>query len=117
MTVKTTRRTSVKQAALAGAAGPLILSGKARGASGRKMRHAAIGVGWRGPQDLPEFVTHPDFKLVALTETFLMGTVVNRFPKEKLVWDAGALEFSNKPEADPHLRRTYRAGWHVEGLG
>ena len=52
-----------------------------------------------------------------LTESILMGTVVNRFPKEKLVWDARALEFSNKPEANQYLRRTYRDGWHVEGLG
>jgi hypothetical protein len=52
-----------------------------------------------------------------LTETILMGTVTNPFPKEKLVWDARALKFSNKPEANRHLRRTYRDGWHVEGLG
>ena len=52
-----------------------------------------------------------------LTETVLMGTVINRFPKEKLLWDARACRFTNKPEAAPHLRRTYRDGWHVEGLG
>ncbi|MCD4726466.1 MAG: gfo/Idh/MocA family oxidoreductase, partial [Pirellulales bacterium] len=52
-----------------------------------------------------------------LTESILMGTVVNRFPKEKLVWDAEALKFSNKPEANQYLRRTYRDGWHVKGLG
>ena len=52
-----------------------------------------------------------------LTETVLMGTVINRFPKEKLLWDARACRFTNKPEATPHLRRTYRDGWHVEGLG
>ncbi len=52
-----------------------------------------------------------------LTETILMGTVVNRFPGEKLLWDAPALRFTNKPEADEYLRRAYRDGWHVEGLG
>ena len=52
-----------------------------------------------------------------LTETVLMGTVVNRFPKEKLLWDAKACRFTNKPEANAHLRRTYRDGWRVEGLG
>jgi predicted dehydrogenase len=52
-----------------------------------------------------------------LTESILMGTVVNRFPKEKLIWDAKALEFANKPEANKYLRRDYRDGWHVEGLG
>lgn len=52
-----------------------------------------------------------------LTESVLMGTVVNRFPKEKLFWDAKALKFTNKPEANKYLRRDYRDGWHVEGLG
>ena len=52
-----------------------------------------------------------------LTESILMGTVVNRFPKEKLIWDAKALKFSNKPEANQYLRRTYRDNWHVNGLG
>jgi predicted dehydrogenase len=52
-----------------------------------------------------------------LTEAVLMGTVVNRFPGEKLLWDAKALRFTNKPEGNRYLRRAYRAGWHVEGLG
>jgi len=52
-----------------------------------------------------------------LTESILMGTVVNRFPKEKLTWDAKAMKFTNKPEANQYLRRDYRDGWHVPGLG
>lgn len=52
-----------------------------------------------------------------LTESVLMNTVVHRFPKEKLIWDAKALKFSNKPEADRYLRRPYRSGWHVDDLG
>jgi len=52
-----------------------------------------------------------------LTETVLMGTVVNRFPMEKLLWDAKSLKFTNKPEANAYLRRPYRDGWHVDGLG
>jgi predicted dehydrogenase len=52
-----------------------------------------------------------------LTESVLMGTVVNRFQGEKLIWDAKALQFTNKPEANKYLRRDYREGWHVEGLG
>lgn len=52
-----------------------------------------------------------------LTESVLMGTVVNRFQNEKLIWDAEALKFTNKPEADRYLRRAYRDGWQVEGLG
>ncbi|MBP7934897.1 MAG: Gfo/Idh/MocA family oxidoreductase [Phycisphaerae bacterium] len=52
-----------------------------------------------------------------LTESVLMGTVVNRFPMEKLIWDAKGLQFTNKPEANKYLRRAYRDGWHVDGLG
>jgi predicted dehydrogenase len=52
-----------------------------------------------------------------LTESVLMGTVVNRFPGEKLLWNSAALQFTNKPEANRFLRRRYRDGWHVEGLG
>ena len=52
-----------------------------------------------------------------LTESILMGAVVNRFPKEKLIWDAKSLKFNNKPEANKFLRRSYRDGWHIDGLG
>ncbi|NLE37349.1 MAG: gfo/Idh/MocA family oxidoreductase, partial [Pirellulaceae bacterium] len=52
-----------------------------------------------------------------LTESVLMNTIVNRFPGEKLVWDAKTLQFNNKPEANQYLRRDYREGWRVEGLG
>ncbi|MBN2024111.1 MAG: Gfo/Idh/MocA family oxidoreductase [Pirellulales bacterium] len=52
-----------------------------------------------------------------LSESILMGTIVNRFPEEKLLWDGKALSFTNKPEANERLRRAYRDGWSVEGLG
>lgn len=52
-----------------------------------------------------------------LTESVLMGTIVNRFPEERLVWNAKDLEFTNKPEANRYLRRDYRDGWRVSGLG
>jgi len=52
-----------------------------------------------------------------LTESVLMGTIVNRFPMEKLIWNAKDLQFANKPEANRYLRRDYRDGWHVKGLG
>lgn len=51
-----------------------------------------------------------------LTESVLMGTIVNRFPMERLEWNAEKLSFENKPEADEFLRRDYREGWEVEGL-
>lgn len=52
-----------------------------------------------------------------LTESVLMGTVVNRYPMEKLIWNAEAMKFDNKPEANHSLSRPYRDGWSVEGLG
>jgi len=52
-----------------------------------------------------------------VTESVLMNTVVNRFPKEKLIWDAKALAFTNKPEANRYIRRDYREGWRMDGLG
>jgi predicted dehydrogenase len=47
----------------------------------------------------------------ALTETVLLGGVAARFPQQLLEWDAAALRFKNKPEADRFLRREYRQGW------
>ena len=74
----------------------------------RQFVEAALG---RGKTTAPFAYSGP------LTETVLMGTVVNRFPGEKLVWDAKACRFTNKPEANARLRRTYRDGWSVKGLG
>ncbi len=51
-----------------------------------------------------------------LTETVLMGAVANRFPRTRLAWNAGALKFTNEPEANRFIRRTYRKGWEVKGL-
>lgn len=52
-----------------------------------------------------------------LTEAVLLGNIALRFPGRKLRWDNAALRFPGTPEADPYLRRTYRDGWKVEGLG
>ena len=51
-----------------------------------------------------------------LTESLLLGCVANRFPDEELLWDAANLKFTNKPEADKIIRRTYRKGFEVENL-
>jgi len=51
-----------------------------------------------------------------LTETVLMGAIANRFPGEELLWDGAKLRFTNKPEANRFVRRTYRKGWEVDGL-
>ena len=52
-----------------------------------------------------------------LTESILLGGVASRFPETTLEWDAAALKFRNQPDADRLIRRTYRQGWEVPGLG
>ncbi len=98
MTVKTTRRTFIKQAAIAGAAGPLILSGKASGGNGRKLRHAAIGTARRGAQDLACFISHPDIEIVALCDV-----------------DQNYLEQAAKRHPDARLYRDWRTMLDKEG--
>jgi predicted dehydrogenase len=51
-----------------------------------------------------------------LTEALLLGVVANRFPGQKLAWDAQQLQVTNLPEANALLRRTYRDEFAVEGL-
>ena len=42
-----------------------------------------------------------DFNYAAmLTETVLLGVIGNRFPGQKLEWDAKEMKFPNMPEAD-----------------
>ncbi|MBN2492446.1 MAG: Gfo/Idh/MocA family oxidoreductase [Planctomycetes bacterium] len=61
--------------------------------------------------------THTPFGYAgSLTEAILLGLVANRYPGEALCWAAPRLGFVGRPEADRHLRRTYRAGWEVAGL-
>ena len=52
-----------------------------------------------------------------LTEAVLLGPVATRFPQTKLEWNSAAVRFSNSTEAGMYLRRSYRAGWSVKGLG
>jgi predicted dehydrogenase len=51
-----------------------------------------------------------------LTETLLLGVVANRFPGQKLQWDAENLSVTNLPEANDLLRRAPREGFQVAGL-
>lgn len=51
-----------------------------------------------------------------LTEALLLGVVANRFPDQKLMWDAKRLKVTNLEEANALLKRTPREGFHVEGL-
>ena len=52
-----------------------------------------------------------------LTETVLVGAMADRFAGEWLEWDRNALQFSGHAQASALVRRTYRDGWKVPGLG
>ena len=52
-----------------------------------------------------------------LTETVLVGAISDRFAGEWLEWDSKALKFTNSPKANALVRRAYRDGWKVAGLG
>jgi hypothetical protein len=52
-----------------------------------------------------------------LTESVLVGALADRFPREWLEWDREALSFKNHARATAFVRRPYRAGWQVPGLG
>ncbi len=51
-----------------------------------------------------------------LTEAVLLASVANRFPDQTLEWNAKEMRFTNSPEANKRLRRSYRKGWNVRGL-
>ncbi len=51
-----------------------------------------------------------------VTETLAIGAVASRYPGETLKWDAKNMAFTNKPEANELVTRTYRTGWEVENL-
>ena len=51
-----------------------------------------------------------------LTEALLLGVVANRFPGQKLMWDAGNLSVTNVSEANALLKRVPREGFQVAGL-
>lgn len=51
-----------------------------------------------------------------LTEALLLGVVANRFPGQKLEWDAESMKVTNVAEANPLVKREYREGFGVEGL-
>ena len=52
-----------------------------------------------------------------LTETVLVGAMADRCAGEWLQWDRDELKFTNHAKATALVRRTYRDGWKVEGLG
>lgn len=52
-----------------------------------------------------------------MSEAVILGTVAVRTPGVKLEWDAQALKITNSAAADALLRRSYREGWKINGLG
>jgi predicted dehydrogenase len=52
-----------------------------------------------------------------LSETVLVGAMADRCAGEWLEWDRNLLKFANHSGATSLVRRTYRDGWQVPGLG
>jgi predicted dehydrogenase len=52
-----------------------------------------------------------------LTETVLCGTLTEKFPNQWLAWDRDRMKITNMPEANELVKRDYRDGWKIEGLG
>lgn len=52
-----------------------------------------------------------------LTETVQLGNIAALHPGKTLEWDAQALAFTNLPEANNLLTKTYRKGFEVEAVG
>jgi hypothetical protein len=52
-----------------------------------------------------------------LTEAVLLGPVATRFPQTTLEWNSDKMKFRSSAEANQCIRRRYRAGWGVSGLG
>lgn len=50
-----------------------------------------------------------------LTEMVMLGTIAQRVPGRRLVWDAPRLRFDD-PAATALVRRQYRPGWEIDAL-
>jgi hypothetical protein len=48
-----------------------------------------------------------------LTEAVLLGAIAIRFPKEQLLWDTVAGQFTHHADANARLTKEYRAGWQL----
>ena len=48
-----------------------------------------------------------------MTETILLGVLAQRFPGQKLQWDAENLQVKDRPELKPYIQRPYRDGWEL----
>ncbi len=45
----------------------------------------------------------------------MLGTIAQRVPGKRLVWDAAKLRFDD-PSATALVRRHYRKGWEIDAL-
>ena len=52
-----------------------------------------------------------------LTESVLVGALADRCAGQWLQWDHNSQTFTNSVQATQLVRRTYRDGWTVDGLG
>jgi hypothetical protein len=52
-----------------------------------------------------------------LTEAMLLGNIAVRFAGQKLEWDAAKLRFANSEPATRLVRKEYRKGWDLAGVG
>ncbi len=52
-----------------------------------------------------------------LTEMVLLGNIALRYPGKTLNWDHSAFKFTNEKDPNKWLRKTYRDGYKVKGLG
>ncbi|NLH16639.1 MAG: Gfo/Idh/MocA family oxidoreductase [Phycisphaerae bacterium] len=52
-----------------------------------------------------------------MTETVLLGNVGIHFAGKTLQWDPVNLKIPNMPEAEKYLKKTYREGWSIPGIG
>lgn len=51
------------------------------------------------------------------TEWVVLGAIAQRVPRQRLLWDAGNLRFTNSPEATRLVKRDYRRGWNLSSRG
>ena len=52
-----------------------------------------------------------------LTETVIVGTFADRFANQWLEWDRDAMKITNIAAANERVKREYRDGWKIDGLG
>ena len=52
-----------------------------------------------------------------LTESVLVGAMADRVAGDWLEWDRESQTFTNSDDATALVRRKYRDGWNVPGLG